>query len=493
MAYGEKNCHQTSPVIIKRFTFYFSISLWYDTPQLSSTDVIYAHIAILIWFNETRRRCRLEKTAAAGHASGNSMKTFIGFAEARTLTLSHIEMTATEFVSLENLPGRVLAGDIAARVDSPSVNASLKDGYAVQSADLTDVDGDHAVSLTLVGNVTAGQMPESGIATGQTVRITTGAAIPEGADAVLSEEFTERKGASVMCYKTAEPGRNVLERGTDIRAGEIVARQFEPVTPAMVGLMATAGLNGAPAYKPPVVCVMATGDEVVAPGKPLPPGKLYASNITEICAWLNHYRISSRVAFAKDKASDTVAAINQWVDDVDVFISSGGIWGSEKDIMIAVLESLGWKGVYHRVKMGPGKAVAFGLLNGKPFFCLPGGPPSNEMAFLQIALPGILRMAGWPHPPFPTMMARLEAPVRGDSAWTQFIHAEVRRERDGFRALPLKQKSRLQSMARKNALIILPEGREAYAAGAEAAVQLLNNDVLYHAQGNDPPNPAGIH
>ncbi|MDY6825087.1 MAG: molybdopterin molybdotransferase MoeA [Thermodesulfobacteriota bacterium] len=407
------------------------------------------------------------------------MKKFIGFDEALRLTTGHINTTSPVFVPLADLTGQVLAADITARVDSPSVNASLKDGYAVHAADLRDADRGHPIPLALVGSVTAGQIPESGITPGKAVRITTGAAIPEGADAVLSEEFTEQKDKKVICYNIAETGRNVLEQGADIRAGEIVARRFETVTPAMVGLLATAGLDGAEVYKAPLVCVMATGDEVVAPGKPLPPGKLYASNISEICAWLDHYQIPSRVAFARDNIADTAAVINEWIDRVDVFVSSGGVWGSERDLMMAVLDILGWEGVYHRVKMGPGKAVAFGFLKGKPFFCLPGGPPSNEMAFLQIALPGILRMRGWINPPFPTITARLETPVSGDGTWTQFIHAELRRNREGFRVLPLKQKSRLQSMARKNSLIVIPEGQEAYKQGADVPVQVLTPDVLY--------------
>ncbi|MDY6906184.1 MAG: molybdopterin molybdotransferase MoeA [Thermodesulfobacteriota bacterium] len=407
------------------------------------------------------------------------MEKFIGFTQALELTFSRIEMPATEYVSLDGLAGRVLAADIAAKVDSPSVNASLKDGFAVQSADLRHADEANPVSLEIAGSATAGRISDAGVSRGKTVRITTGAAIPDGADAVLSEEFTNRDGPAVVCCNTAEPGRNVLARGTDIRAGEIVARQSERVSPAMVGLMATAGLDGAEVFKTPVACVMATGDEVVAPGRPLPPGKLYASNITEICAWLTHYRIPSHVAYAGDAKAETVAAINQWLEQVDVFISSGGVWGSEKDIMIAVLESLGWNGIYHRVRMGPGKAVAFGLLKGKPFFCLPGGPPSNEMAFLQIALPGILKMAGWPHLPFPKLSARLETPVRGNKDWTQFIHARLERGQKGFSVTPLKQRSRLQSMARKNALIVIPEGCDAFQADEVLEVQLLNNDVLY--------------
>jgi molybdopterin molybdotransferase len=124
--------------------------------------------------------------------------------------------------------------------------------------------------------------------------------------------------------------------------------------------------------------------------------------------------------------------------------------------------------------MGPGKAVGFGLLEKKPFFCLPGGPPSSEMAFLQLALPGLLAMAGYGHPPFLSVAARLTETVRGDEDWTQFVHARIELGRDAIMVHPAKQKSRLQSMARKDALIVIPEGCEALSGGEVIHIQLLN-------------------
>jgi molybdopterin molybdotransferase len=211
---------------------------------------------------------------------------------------------------------------------------------------------------------------------------------------------------------------------------------------------------------------------------PLPYGKLYASNVTEICAWLQHFGIPFRLAFVHDQREEIAASIRNHLSIVDAFITSGGIWGSEKDLMLHVLESLDWQGCYHRVRMGPGKAVAFGLLEKKPFFCLPGGPPSNEMAFLQIALPGLLRMTGAVFPPFPLLTATLMADVLGDATWTQFVHALLEKDRGGWRVTPLRQKSRLQSMARKNALIMLPEGCGHLAGGTSITVQVLDPQVL---------------
>ncbi|MEW6077279.1 MAG: molybdopterin molybdotransferase MoeA [Thermodesulfobacteriota bacterium] len=401
------------------------------------------------------------------------MKKFIGYEEALKLTLDHVGPIGSEMVELHHLTGRILAADLAARVDSPSINASLKDGYAVCSRDLSQASPEHPVTLSLTGSVSAGNSSKFSVSPGQAVRITTGASLPDGADAVLSEEFTVLKDNHVICSNTADPGRNILPRGTDIRRGETVAVKLEKITPALTGLMATAGLEKAEVYKLPGVAVIATGDEVVAPGQPLPDGMLYASNLVEICSWLTHHQITCRVDMARDRQADIIRAISEALPHVDAVITSGGIWGSERDLLAGVLNDLGWQGIYHRVRIGPGKAIAFGLLQGKPFFCLPGGPPSNEMAFLQLTLPGLLKMKGEPAMPFPTAAALLTETVRGDREWTQFIHARVERRGRDLLVTPFKPASRLQSMARKTALIKIPEGTEELPAGALAEIQLL--------------------
>jgi molybdopterin molybdotransferase len=144
--------------------------------------------------------------------------------------------------------------------------------------------------------------------------------------------------------------------------------------------------------------------------------------------------------------------------------------------MLDVVEKLGWQGIYRRVRMGPGKPVGFGLLEQKPFFILPGGPPSNEMAFLQLALPAIMKMKGEAGFSFPVVRAQLAETVCGHKDWTQFIHARLETEKNQIVVQPAKLESRLISMARKDALIVIPEGWEECIAGEVIEVQLLNLD-----------------
>ena len=401
------------------------------------------------------------------------MKTFISFKEALDLTLAHVSVGRNEFLALDQLNGKILSADISSEVDCPSISTSRKDGYAVKSADLSGASEQHPVNLKVVGALTAGDALRLDIANGQAARLTTGAALPQGADAVIAEEFCQITDDGILAHNTAEPGRNILERGADIRKGDIVARKGEKLTPAMIGLLASSGLDRAPVCHSPKVAVIATGDEVVAPGEPLTAGKLYASNMIELCAWLSEYRLSYTAELVDDRKAEIQAAINGRLSNADVFITSGGAWGSERDLIIKVAEQLKWQGIFHRVRMGPGKPVGFGLIEKKPIFILPGGPPSNEMAFLQLALPALLKMKGEPSVTLPVAQARLSETVRGHKDWTDFIHARLEKENGQLVVHPAKLRSRLQSMARKEALITISEHKDKIEGGELIDIQLL--------------------
>jgi molybdopterin molybdotransferase len=406
------------------------------------------------------------------------MQTFIGFQDALDLTLSNVSVGETEYLPLNQLPGKILADDVISRVDCPSISTSRKDGFAVVSSDLVRANEQKPISLKLHGSLSAGDRRQLTIHSGQTVRVTTGAPLPDAADAVLSEEFCRPQTDRILAFNTAEAGRNIHHRAGDIRTGEVVAAQNTRLHPALIGLLAAAGRDRVAVFRSPRVAVIATGDEVVAPGKPLLRGQLYASNMVQIGAWLFQFGLSYKMLLVPDSKQKIIKAISENLPEVDVFLTSGGAWGSERDLILDVASDLNWQGVYHRVRMGPGKPVGFGLLEKKPLFCLPGGPPSNEMAFLQLALPALLKMQGYSSLFLPLTRARLATTVIGRKKWTDFIHASLEKRENQLWVQPARLKSALRSMAEKEALIIIPENREKIESGETIKIQVLSLDLL---------------
>jgi molybdopterin molybdotransferase len=199
-----------------------------------------------------------------------------------------------------------------------------------------------------------------------------------------------------------------------------------------------------------------------------------------LCAWLTLLGLDYTARLVSDRKEDLEHAITTILPDVDAILTSGGAWGSERDLILDVAQSLNWQGIYHRVRMGPGKPVGFGLVDKKPLFCLPGGPPSNEMAFLQLVIPALLKLKG-DHPVFfPVVPARLAETVKGKNDWTEFVHARLEYHQNELWVYPSLLTSTLQSMAVKEALIVIPEDREKIDAGETVDIQLLTSSAVSH-------------
>jgi molybdopterin molybdotransferase len=405
------------------------------------------------------------------------MRIDIGYEDAVSSTLGRLAPLRPTTVSIWDASGLVLAEDAVAAVDSPSADTAMKDGYALRTADLAPVVAGQEVRLRLCGTVVAGQQGSLSLEPGCAIKVMTGAPLPDGADAVVPAELARERGEWVTFGCGASPGRNVLRRGSDVERGRLVAAAGCLLRPAAAGLLAAAGLSEVLAHPRPKVALVATGDEVVAPGNPLAPGQLYASNLVTLRSWLARFGFESRTAHVvpdhPDQLRDVLSGL---LAEVDVVLTSGGAWKSERDFTPAVLAGLDAEIVFQRVRLAPGKAVTLGLLDEKAVFCLPGGPPSNEMAFLQLALPGLLRLSGRSDAPFRTLRARLAGDVEGghgDPAWTSF-HQALLKDVDGeMQVEPLRNPSRLSCQAEADALIKIPEGRVAYTRGDEAEVQVL--------------------
>lgn len=397
----------------------------------------------------------------------------LGLKEALCLTLTGITPLPAENIALLDSNDRVVASDLYALVDSPSVDSSRKDGYAVLSQDVADATAEKPIRLRLLGSMAAGTEKDIQVKSGTTVRVLTGARIPTGADAVVAEEFAKKGEHDVLVEASAAP-QNILARGSDVAMGKRILRAGQQISPVVAGLLAAAGHSIVPVFRNPVVGLIGTGDEIVEPGKTLTEGKLYASNIMTLAGWCNRYQMKTRMRVEKDDRDAIFNAIKVLSEETDVVITSGGAWTGDHDIVADVLDDLGWREVFHRIRMGPGKAVGFGMLENKPVFMLAGGPSSNLVGFLQIALPGILALSGHANPGLPRVNARLAGDLKGSELdWVDFFFG-VLEFNDGLpNFYPMEKRSPLVSLAKATAIASIPEGQDCLLEGSIITVQLL--------------------
>ncbi len=398
----------------------------------------------------------------------------LGLGKALALTLEHIKPLPAENINLAESTDRIAASDLYALVNAPSIDSSLKDGYAVLSQDISDATPECPVSLRLAGHLAAGGEKDLELRPGTTIRILTGARIPASADAVVSEEFVKPEGNDVLVMNFAEPGRNIQPRGRDVEFRTCILKQGQQISPGIIGLIAAAGHSMVPVFKTPRVAIIGTGDEIVLPREPLTEGKLYASNIMTINAWCKRYKMKTLITVVNDDFDTISNTLKTISADADAIITSRGAWTGDRDLVAQVLEGLGWKEYFHRIRIGPGKAVGFGMIDGKPVFILPGGPSSNLMGFLQIALPGLLALAGHANPHLPRINPRLAADLEGrERDWTDFFFGRLEEE-EGFPVFhPLKGSSRLRVISEAEAIASIPEGKEYLLKGSVISVQLL--------------------
>ena len=402
----------------------------------------------------------------------------IGFDRAYQLAMEHVPIMESERLPISDAYGRVIATDIHALVDSPSIRASTKDGYAVLSTDVETATAEKPLQLAVLGQVAAGGLCAQAVFSGKTIRVLTGAPIPEGADAVLADEFVIQKDGSILAIADSPRGKNILPCGADVQKGQRIAEKGSVLTPQLACLIAAGGIHTLEVTGSPVVGLLATGSEVLLPGSSMESGKLFASNVVLQEGWLRNRRFATRLLHAGDDDVQIRHAVETMISESDVLLTSGGAWKGDRDLTVSVLESLGWRKIFHHVRMGPGKAVGMGLLYGKPVFCLPGGPTSNEMAFFMIALPAIFKMTGYRTSPFIHLVGMLESDIQGDVDWTQFVECRIIPSGQTVMLRPEKLQSRLVSIARTQAIVQIPEGTSVISAGTDVPFICINNDVF---------------
>lgn len=405
-------------------------------------------------------------------------------AEALARMLAEIRVLEPEVVPIERALGRVLAEDLSASHDLPPFPNSAMDGYAVRASDVAGAASDRPVSLRVIGEAAAGAARLPVVGPGAAVRITTGAPIPPGADAVVPVEDTDDARASpgfpppdsIRIYQPASAGAFIRPIGEDLRAGQMALAAGTLVRPAEIGVLAALGRPEARVVRAPRVAILSTGDELAPPGQPLGPGQIRDSNGYALAALVTRYGAQPiRLGVARDRAEEVRARLLAGLEQgADLILSSAGVSVGAFDVVKDVVRAEGSLDFW-RVRMRPGKPVAFGRLRGVPFLGLPGNPVSAIVSFEVFARPAVLKMAGRRNLVKPTVQAVLAEAVRSDGRET-YVRAVVRRERGGYVAASAggQGSAVLSALANSNALVIIPEGVREVAAGETVTAWMLD-------------------
>jgi molybdopterin molybdotransferase len=378
----------------------------------------------------------------------------LGIDEALELVLARVQPLEGEQVALDGLLGRTLAADARAAVDLPSFPSSAMDGYAVRAVDAPG-------TLAIVGRSAAGRPADRRLGAGEAIEISTGAVVPEGADAVVPVELTQPAGeAAVTVAEPVDEGDNVRPVGGDARAGDVVVEAGTRLGPAQIGALAAAGLPAASCARRPRVNVLATGTELRRPGEQLRPGEIYESNTALLAAQL--FELGAVVDVASpvaDDAAATEAALERALA-ADVVVTSGGVSVGPHDLVRATLAGLGVEEVFWRVAVKPGKPVAFGVRGRTLVFGLPGNPVSALVGFELLVRPALLALQGRRNCRPPFLPGRLLTPLRRNRARDELVRARSRVEGEAVVLAPLpgQDSHMIVRAAGADALVLVPRG-----------------------------------
>ena len=301
---------------------------------------------------------------------------------------------AVETVPLDEACSRVAAVTLPARMDQPPFDRSPLDGYALHSADTLGASRATPITLPVAMKLYAGDAPAAALPMGYAARIMTGAPLPAGADCVLMQELTDSGEETVQLYAALKPQQNVVLRGEDIAAGAVVAAEGTVLTPAHLGVLAGQGYAAVPVYRTLTVGVLATGSELLAPGEPRVPGKIYDANGIQNAARLRQLGFAVQRRHCSDDPAEIVRQMQQLLTCCDAVITSGGVSVGQKDYLPVVLEQLHAEMIFAGVAQKPGSPMLAAKVGGKLVFCLSGNPFAAAATLEQYAVPALLRAAG---------------------------------------------------------------------------------------------------
>jgi molybdopterin molybdotransferase len=388
-----------------------------------------------------------------------------------------------ETVPLSQAAGRVLADDLISPIDVPAHDNSAMDGYAFAG---TDLQSAAATVLHCTGTVLAGSPHTGAVQVGQCVRIMTGAVMPPGLDTVVPLELCRAEADQVTVQPgVVKPGENRRKRGEDLTQGKPALPAGRVLRPADVGLIASLGFDRVQVRRKLRVALFSTGDEVIAPGEPLPPGCIYDSNRFALSAALSRLNMEViDLGLVRDDPQALQHTLTRAMAQADVVLTSGGVSAGDADFTRDLLAQMG-EVSFWKVAMRPGRPFAFGSLQGPGgqsswLFGLPGNPVAALVTFYALAREALLQLAGATPQPLVHLQARSAVAIRKRPGRTEFQRGVVTRADDGgwdVRLTGSQGAGVLRSMSEANALVVLGHDQGSVAEGQPVTVWLFDGLV----------------
>jgi molybdenum cofactor synthesis domain-containing protein len=395
----------------------------------------------------------------------------IALDEARAIVESAIRpIERTEAIPLMKANGRVLAQDVVSNADVPPFSRAAMDGYAVRAGDTAGATRSSPRRLQRIETIFTGQVPRRRVDAGQCAEVATGAPMPEGADAVVMVEDTNiDESDRVAVFVPVEPRQNIGQQGADIRKGQRVLEPGTALNASRIGALAALGMTAVRVYGKPRVAILSTGNEIVDPGQALAPGQIYDINRVTISAVVED---NGGVPVPLRTAADTIEDLTRAVDEClaqDLMVFSGGSSVGERDLILDAITARG-EVLFHGIAVKPGKPTAFGRIDGKLVFGMPGYPTSCLSNAYILLAPALRRIARLPARIVRSLTLPLGARVRSAPGRHQFYSVRIEQ---GVAMPAFKASGDITSMSQADGYIEIPADIESVEAGALVEVTLF--------------------
>lgn len=390
---------------------------------------------------------------------------------------SKIQETSVEDIDIREGLNRILAKDIVSESDVPPFDRSAMDGYAIKAENSFSASFKTPKTIKLIGTVEIGESAKIKIEKSEGCKISTGAPLPEGADAVIKIEDTEIENDVIKLYTSLVPGKNISKKGEDIKKGTQVLSKGIDLKAEHIALLSSLGLNNIEVKIKPRVSIFSLGDELVEPGDTLKPGKIFNSNNLMISTLVNLYGgfVKRAETFGDDKSTIKQNLIEA-VKDSQVLIFTGGTSVGTKDYLPEIINELGTI-LIHGIAMRPGSPTLLGLFNDTLIFCLPGTPVAAYISFLKVAGPAIRKMLGCslldPRNEIPAIIDK-DVPV-SSLGILHYLRVKIEEKNNTYVAYPIKLKGSaiITSLIYSDGIVEITPNQEGLKKGERVIVKLF--------------------